>query len=53
MTRSGGTLRRMNLLRRAAELIISVAVIVVFAGLLAVPDADEGGEIGAATGAAE
>jgi hypothetical protein len=43
----------MNLLRRAAELFISVAVIVVFAGLLAVPGADEGVEVAADTGAAE
>ena len=33
---------RMNLLRRAAELIMSVAVLVVFAGLLTVPEAEQG-----------
>ncbi len=32
----------MNLLRRAAETVMSLAVIVVFAGLLAVPDGEHG-----------
>jgi hypothetical protein len=31
----------MNLLRRAAEAVISLAVVVMFAGLLGQPDADE------------
>jgi hypothetical protein len=31
----------MNLLRRAAETVISLAVVVMFAGLLGQPDADE------------
>ncbi len=31
----------MNLLRRAAEAVISLAVVVMFAGLLAQPDADD------------
>jgi hypothetical protein len=33
---------RMNLLRRAAELFMGVAVLVVFAGLLTVPEAEQG-----------
>jgi hypothetical protein len=31
----------MNLLRRAAEAVISLAVVVMFAGLLGLPDAEE------------
>ena len=43
----------MNLLRRAAETVMSLAVIVVFAGLLTVPEAEPGdgdpaGRLGAA-----
>ena len=36
----------MNLLRRAAELFMSVAVLVVFAGLLSVPEAEQGDPAG-------
>ncbi len=41
----------MNLLRRTAETVMSLAVIVVFAGLLAVPEAEPGA--GEPVGAAE
>ena len=33
----------MNLLRRAGEMVMSLAVIVMFAGLLTVPEPDDGG----------
>lgn len=39
----------MNLLRRTAETVMSLAVIVVFAGLLTVPEA-EPGDVGPAGG---
>ncbi len=42
MTSNEGILGRMNLLRRAAENFMSLAVIVVFAGLFAVPEAEQG-----------